>query len=229
MGSLANVASGSSQPILRLEPVKKDSLTEKAYERIRHALMLSQFQAGQRLALRPLAAELGISPTPVREALLRLVSEHALTLDARGIVYVPAFDPDRFREVWDIRVDLEGQAAVGAIEFATPEDIAAIEDWQRRFLQAGERGDFAAAWEANEGFHMKLYRLSRRPVLLSLIESLWMRCGPFFVRLSEGGMRPGVDLHEEIMRGLRHKNPYLIRRGIRDDIMAGWERLIRAL
>src|ERR1700722_4254223 len=98
----------SERGLVGLEPISKDSLTSKAYARIRSALMLSKFQAGQRLALRPLAAELGISPTPVREALLRLVSEHALTLDARGVVCVPVFDPGRFREVWDIRVDLEG-------------------------------------------------------------------------------------------------------------------------
>jgi DNA-binding GntR family transcriptional regulator len=229
MTSQTGVANGPASGVLRLEPVSKDSLTAKAYARIRSALMLSQFQAGQRLALRPLAAELGISPTPVREALLRLVSEHALILDARGIVCVPAFDPVRFREVWDIRVDLEGQAAAAAIRHAGPSDISALEVWQRRFSEAGERGDFATAWEANEGFHMTLYRLAERPVLLSLIESLWMRCGPFFLRLNEGGVRPGVDWHEVIIRALGDKDANLIRRGVRDDIMSGWERLTKGL
>jgi len=217
----------SERGLVGLEPISKDSLTSKAYARIRSALMLSKFQAGQRLALRPLAAELGISPTPVREALLRLVSEHALTLDARGVVCVPVFNPGRYREVWDIRVDLEGQAAAGAIAHATARDIATIESWQERFSKGGERGDFAMAWEANEGFHMTLYRMARRPVLLSLIESLWMRCGPFFLRLNEGGVRPGVDRHEVIIRALREKNADLIKRGLRDDIMSGWERLIK--
>jgi DNA-binding GntR family transcriptional regulator len=229
MTSQVAVASSPNPAPLGLEPVSKDSLTAKAYARIRSALMLSQFQAGQRLVLRPLAAELGISPTPVREALLRLVSEHALILDARGIVCVPVFDPERFREVWDLRVDLEGQAAAGAIAHATKRDIAAMEAWQKRFSEAGERGDFPAAWEANEGFHMTLYKMARRPVLQSLIESLWMRCGPFFLRLNEGGVRPGVDGHEVILRALRDKNAALIRRGVRDDIMAGWARLTRGI
>jgi DNA-binding GntR family transcriptional regulator len=228
MNSEAGAAAVLEQRFAGLEPVSKDSLTAKAYARIRSALMLSRFQPGQRLALRPLAAELGISPTPVREALLRLVSEHALTLDPRGIVCVPVFDAERFREVWDIRVDLEGQAAAGAIRHATAHDVAAIEGWQRRFADAGERGDFAMAWEANEGFHMTLYRIAQKPVLLSLIESLWMRCGPFFLRLNVGGVRPGVDGHEVIIRALRDKDADLIRRGVRDDITSGWRRLTEA-
>jgi DNA-binding GntR family transcriptional regulator len=81
------------------------------------------------------------------------------------------------------------------------------------------------AWEANEGFHMTLYRMARRPVLLSLIESLWMRCGPFFLRLNEGGMRPGVDRHEEIIKALKDREPELIRRAVGADIMSGWARL----
>ena len=209
----------------RLEPVSRDSLTDKAYGRIRSALMLSRFAPGQRLPLRSLAAEMCISPTPVREALLRLVSEHALVLDDRGVVHVPVFEAAAYREVWDIRVDLEGQAAAGAVEHATALDIDAVSAWQDRFSEAGERGDYASAWEANEGFHMTLYRMARRPVLLSLIESLWMRCGPFFLRLEAGGVRPGVDGHEVILRALGNRDAALIRQGVRDDILSGWKNL----
>lgn len=210
---------------LRLEPVRREGLTEKAYLRIRSALMLSHFRAGQRLVLRPLAAELGISPTPVREALLRLVSEHALTLDSRGVVSVPVFDAGQYQEIRDLRLELEGQAAAAAVGHVTAQAIEEIEAADRAFVKGGKRHDFRMAWEANERLHMTLYRLAEMPVLFSLIENLWMRCAPFFMQLNAGGVEPGASQHQIIIRGLRERDPELARRGVRDDIMASWRRL----
>ena len=209
-----------------LRPVTKDSLTGKAYDAIRTALMAGQFVPGQRLVLRRLAAELGISPTPVREALLRLISENALALDDRGVARVPSLDPAAYREVRDLRIELEGNAAVAAMERATDEDIAALQRQHSLLIEAEARGQTHAAFRANERFHMGLYALAGKPVLLSLIESLWIRCGPLFVLLQGQGYVFDPARHKVIIAGLRDRDPSAVRHGVTEDIMAGWAALI---
>jgi DNA-binding GntR family transcriptional regulator len=209
-----------------MKPVSRDSLTSKAYQRIRTALMLSQLQPGERLVLRPLAAELGISPTPVREALLRLVSEHALEIDQRGVVSVPLFDPEAYREIRDLRIDLESQAAAAALAHIGDRDIAELEKLHRQYAEIERRGDARAALEINEKLHMRLYAVARRPVLQSLIESLWMRCAPFFTRLHGRGITRYPNRHDLIIDGLKKGDARLVRQGVRDDIMAGWNRMM---
>jgi DNA-binding GntR family transcriptional regulator len=208
-----------------LRPVTRDSLTNKAYDRIRAALMSSRFRPGQRLVLRSLAAELGISPTPVREALLRLVSEHALVLDQRSVVCVPLFDAELYREVRDLRIDLEGQAAFAAVPKLSDRLAADLVRLAGQYEDADRRGDFHAALEINERLHMKLYAAADQPVLLSLIESLWMRCGPFFTHLHERNRTRNANRHDLIVAGLKARDAKRVRAGVREDIMAGWKRL----
>ena len=94
----------------------RESLSQRAYMQIRRSLTSSRLCPGHRLILRPLAAELGLSPTPVREALLRLVSEQALCLDERGSTIVPVMNKADFGELTEMRGDLEARAAERAIE-----------------------------------------------------------------------------------------------------------------
>ena len=179
-----------SAPLLSgLAPLVRDSLSGMAYEQIRAALMSSQLRPGQRLVLRALAAELGISPTPVREALLRLVSEHVLELDARGIVCVPELDLATYVEIRDLRIELEGRAAAAAALYATPEDIAALTKIHDRFLAAEAKGDAHAAGEANEELHATIYRLARMPVLLTLIEILREKMQELFPITSDTSLK----------------------------------------
>ena len=94
--------------------LSRESISQQAYLAIRRALMGGQFAPGAKLILRTVAASLGISSTPVREALLKLASENALTLDVRGTVRVPEMTRDKYIEIRDLRVLLEGEAAARA-------------------------------------------------------------------------------------------------------------------
>jgi DNA-binding GntR family transcriptional regulator len=218
-------AGGTDASLASLSPVIRESLTSKAYQRIRMALMRSQLKPGERLVLRPLAAELGISPTPVREALLRLASEHALTIDHRGVACVPVFKPESYAEIRDLRIDLEGRAAVEALDALGRDELAELERINERFNAADENRDWRGALAANEAFHMRLYALAGKPVLLSLIENLWMRCGPFFNRLHWHDTAIYPNQHARILSALRARDAEAIREGVREDILAGWKRM----
>src|SRR5690606_17105337 len=87
------------------------NLAETAYTKIRDAIIRGKIQSGQRLIYRTLAAEFGISPTPVRDAIQRLASEGAVTLDDRGVASVAHMTPASYSEITQLRIVLEGMAA----------------------------------------------------------------------------------------------------------------------
>ena len=72
-----------------IKPIQRQNLSELAYVNLRDALMQGQMKPGEELPLRPISRSFGISATPMREALLRLVTESALEMDSRGRISVP--------------------------------------------------------------------------------------------------------------------------------------------
>lgn len=218
---------GGESPFRR---ISRDNLSERAYKEVRTALMLSRLKPGEKLLLRPLAARLGISATPVREALLRLVSEQALQMDERGTAIVPSIDRARFLEIRALRCNLEGEAGAAAAARATAEDIESLAAIHARMEEAEIAGDFDSALQANEKFHFGLCRLAGMPVLLGLVEILWMQCGPFLSHLYDGG--PGNrprHAHRQALEGLRRRDGAAVRAAVVSDIEEGGKPLLRFL
>lgn len=219
--------SPGSGPRSILGPIPRENLSERAYRALRSALMLSHLKPGEKLQLRPLAAQLGISATPVREALLRLVSEQALLMDERGTVVVPSISRDRFLEIRHLRCQLEGEAALAAARRATPADIASLAAIHATLMQAEKAGDFTKAVQANEHFHFTICRLAGMPVLLGLVESLWMQCGPLLSRLYE--MAPLYSGHLDALEALRRGDAEGVRAAMIRDIDEGSQLLLALL
>jgi len=162
----------------RFAPLERSSLSQRAYEEIRIYLMRGRLKPGQRLVSRMLASELGISTTPVREALWRLASEQALGLDQRNTVIVPVLTPERYEEIRDLRVELEGMAARRAAPGVSARDVEELATLHERHVAAETERRFDEALEHNEQFHFALCRLSGLPTLTKMVETLWLQCGP---------------------------------------------------
>ncbi|MFT3800792.1 MAG: GntR family transcriptional regulator [Burkholderiaceae bacterium] len=197
----------------------RDSLASQAYARIRRGLMNGRYQPGQKMILRTLTDELGISPTPIREALARLVSEQALLQPDRRSVRVPDFDLERFREVRALRLELEALGARTAAQRAGADELDALELVHRRLAAAKIDGDFARALEMNERFHLGLCALARMPVLMRIVEGLWLQCGPLMnVVKFLPVIAPDAHPHLIVLRGLRARDGDMAARGIQQDI-----------
>jgi DNA-binding GntR family transcriptional regulator len=207
--------------------VSRESLSDRAYQEIRTALMRSRLKPGERLLLRPLSAQLGLSATPVREALLRLVSEQALVLGERGTVKVPVLDKVSLLEIRDLRVDLEGRAAARAAEIRTDDEIAALERIHGGIVAACDSGRFQTAVELNERFHFALCAMGRLPIVYQFVASLWMRCGPILSHLYDNGvMEWDVHPHVRIVDGLRRQDSHAVRQAVMEDIVRGGRELL---
>src|SRR3990167_6021733 len=87
-----------------------DNLQEQLYQNIRAGLLSGRFQPGERLKIRDLAAAWGTSPMPVRAALQRLVAEGALEGEQQRSLRVPAMTRERFQQITQVRLSLEGLA-----------------------------------------------------------------------------------------------------------------------
>jgi GntR family colanic acid and biofilm gene transcriptional regulator len=156
----------------------KGGLAGFAERSLKQALLDGRLRPGERLVTRELAARLGTSPTPVREALLRLVAGGALEVAPSQAFQVPVLHAARYLELADIRRLLEGMAAERATLRIEPAEIAALAAINERFQAAKQAGDVPAALAHNRAFRFGLYELARMPALLDMIERLWLQIGP---------------------------------------------------
>ncbi|MDP4024647.1 GntR family transcriptional regulator [Methylobacterium sp. NEAU 140] len=222
MSSAAPSEPGSGEnPPDWVRPIVKESLSERAYRELRVALMRGQLRPDTRLRLRPMSARFGISATPMREALLRLVSEKALALDARGSVVVPRLTLDQLLEIRAIRTDLEGRAAAAAIE-APAGGIDGLDAIHGQISACHASGDFARAVDLNTEFHLALCRLGGMPILYEIVELLWVRCGPILSHLYDDGL-PDWEPHphRRIIDAIRRGDADTARDAVREDIERG--------
>lgn len=196
------------------------ALSADAYEYIRSGLIRSRYQVGQRLVLRPLAAELGLSPTPVREALLRLVSEQALGLNDRNTAVVPDITPASFREIHTLRVDLESRLIQSAALRATSDELEALLNVHEQFQQACARQDEGMMAAGNADFHAMLATMADLPLTANILHNLWARIGPLYAlaRTAPPARPPGVSHpHDDVIVALRAHDPVAATRALVSD------------
>lgn len=198
-----------------------DNLQERLYQRIREGLLEGRFQPGERLKIRDLAAAWGTSPMPVRAALQRLVAEGALEGEPQRSVRVPLMTRERYQNIFQVRLGLEGLAVELATPHLTPADMAELRDCVQRMDVAIEQRQVQDYLEANSRFHLQLYGACGNPVLLRSIESLWLQIGPFFNRLFTGAdlsLRLN-DFHEEAFAAIEAGDAKAARKAMEQDLI----------
>jgi DNA-binding GntR family transcriptional regulator len=139
-------------------------------------------------------------------------------------------DLDQFIEVRELRLDLEGKGAEYAAARATTADIAGLRRIHARLLAARARASYADILLANQQFHLELCRCARMPVLLRLVEALWVQCGPLMhgmTRWPVAKLRPHP--HVAVIEALRVRDGARARDALRQDIMMSTEALHRYL
>lgn len=155
------------------------SLRQQVYVSLREALTAGRFAPGQKVTFRYVAGVLGVSLTPVREALRRLVAEGAFEMQPNRSVRVPLMTRAKVLELRDMRMALEGLAAGKAALAASREQIAAIRRAAREIVIARGRGDGVTDRQKVREFHFAIYAAAGLPTLLRTIEGLWLQTGPY--------------------------------------------------
>lgn len=213
-----------------LRQVEKENLSARVYGRIRRALIDGQFEPGERLRISALAADLGTSITPVREAIFRLVSEQALEMKAATAIHVPMLDSARLREIQLVRIQLEGAATERAAERITDKQLRRLEAIQAEFIEAAASNPKKASLK-NRDFHFALLEIAELPLVESIVENMWTLMGPllsvFHTTMPPRQIAGKDHRHYDVLAALKAKDPAGAKRAIQQDIewglvMADW-------
>lgn len=210
--------------------VRPSDLTASAHERLYRSLraqvMHGEIAPGQALTLRGLAKTFGVSMTPAREAVRRLVAEGALSLSSSGRVATPELSPERIEELSAIRALLEPELAARALpraHFALIERLTAINALN---VDAAARRDAVAYVRTNLEFHRTLYLRAQTPAMLALTETVWLQLGPtmraVYARLDR---RESPSQHRMILAALRAGDEPGLRLAVRTDVTQGLRHL----
>jgi DNA-binding GntR family transcriptional regulator len=225
--------SGRADGDLPVPRLFHETLQERAYLELRKAIREGRFTSGEMLTTRGLAAMLGVSPMPVREAVRRLAQERTLEILPNRTTRVPLLSAQRFEELADVRAELEGHAAARAAERMTAPAFAEIKNANEEMSRAIDRGDFSAVNVMNERLHFAVYRAAQSEVLLSVIEGLWQQSGPYLASLirhllsvSETPSNFALLHHYELLAALGKGDPIAARKAMQADIVesARWYR-----
>jgi len=195
------------------------------YQQLRNALMAGNFDPGQTLTIASLAESFGTSNMPVREALRRLAAENALDVAPNGSARIPIVTLARLDDLCRARIAVEGLAAELGIPRLTATDIQTLERIAAEQHAIGLASNVYDLMVRNQQFHFTIYRASGSEVLLQLIETLWLRFGPYMRMLSasvEPLMRTGeIDPaapHIPIIEAVKAGDFARARDGVIDDI-----------
>ena len=155
-------------------PVPPPILTKNAYayEELRRRILTGEIEEGSVLSQSRLAQEIGVSTTPLREALRRLAAEGLVELKSHSDARVAALTADEARDLYLIRENLDPLAAGLAAESRTPSDIDDIQAALAQVVPLRDASDLAAM-RAHRDFHRAIYTASHNPLLTGILEGLW--------------------------------------------------------
>ena len=196
------------------------TMAEYALEQLREAIILGELPAGTPLRLDELARSLGMSISPIREAVRQLealgLAEHVPHHGAK----VMRLDVEELRELFSIRLALEGMALRRAAELFEPADAESARSHLTAYDEARRRGDVRAAVRAHGMFHFALYEAARSAWLLRLIRPAWDSCERYRpVLLAEGAV---ADRHEELdvelLQSCAAHDPERVAKALRDHL-----------
>ncbi len=212
-----------------LKPVKKENLAVRVYNEIRNALINGQYEPGERLIIGELAQEMGVSITPVREAIFRLISEQGLEMQAATAVYVPYVNSEKLREIQQIRFHLEGMGAAEAAQHITRKQLDNLIALQRDFISCTSTDPKRASY-LNRKFHFAILEASNKPILRNTVESFWVITGPilkvFHVKTAGLDYSQNEHRHEAVIEALEARDSEAAREAIQADLVWGGKIMI---
>ncbi|MCC3305202.1 GntR family transcriptional regulator [Sneathiella sp. HT1-7] len=225
---------------LKADPATRDllgvvdrgpSLTDQVYEKLRHGLLMGVWSPGEKLTARKLSRDLGVSLTPAREAIMRLVNEGALDVSEKRTFSTVDLDCEQYKEVMRLRGALEPIA----IELATPlfsdEEIKRLVDLNEQMKEMIGEERFNDALQIDSEFHLSICDRANQPFMRSIIDTLWLRAGPTRNRLSYSYRKRliGYENHKRILAALQLRDAAAAAVAVARDLSEGAAAIVAVL
>lgn len=195
---------------------------ERLYRRLRARILHGQVAPGAAMTVRGVGAEFGVSMTPAREALRRLVAEGALSMTSSGRVATPELSNERIEELANVRALLETELASRALPRAHLALIERLETINIEIGRMAAQADAPGYIRMNLDFHRTLYLRAQAPAMLALTETVWLQLGPTMGALySRLGRTAPPQYHRLILASLKAGDEPGLRNAIRLDVTHG--------
>jgi DNA-binding GntR family transcriptional regulator len=209
-----------------------DKVHDRVYEALAEALIQGRIAPSQSVSLRALAADLNVSPMPVREAVRRLIAEKALELQpSNKRLRVPDLTEDRLRQLLQAREWVEPELAFRAAGRMPREAVRRLHEDDDALMKALTGGDVAGYMRANHDFHFTIYAHAGADLFHDMARTLWLQAGPFmrvvFGRL--GTVSLPKDHHQDMIRALEAGDGEAARASMASDIREGMDLMLQAM
>lgn len=195
---------------------------DQVYRGLRAQIMYGHLDPGQPLTLRGIGREFGVSMTPAREAVRRLVAEGALQMSNSGRVSAPVLTNDRIEELAAIRALLEVELASRALPRAHMALIERLSALNSVVAEMVAKQDAEGYIRANLNFHRTLYLRAQAPAMLALAETVWLQLGPTMKALYRRiRQNEPPKYHRLILAALKSGDEPGLRLAVRSDVTTG--------
>ena len=196
-------------------------LRDVVFNTLREAILKGELKPGERLMELQLAAKLGVSRTPIREAIRMLEQEGlAVTIPRRGAEVAKMTEKD-MNDVLQVREALDELAVSIACELITEEELEKLEKATQDFEKALVTGDIKQIAEADIEFHDIIYQASRNPKLVNILNNLREQIYRYRIQYlkDEKNYTNLLEEHREILEGLTKKDKELVESSMRRHVV----------
>ena len=199
---------------------------DRVYRSLRTKIMHGEVLPAQAMTLRGIGKEYGVSMTPAREAMRRLVAEGALSLSSSGRVSTPELSNERIEELAALRALIEPELSSRALPRAHIALIERLETINAAIGTVIARGDAVGYIRTNLEFHRTLYLRAQAPAMLAMAETVWLQLGPTMRALYGKLKRTESPVHHRlIIAALKAGDEPGLRLAVRTDVTAGLKML----
>jgi DNA-binding GntR family transcriptional regulator len=203
--------------------LKDSALYEQVAERLRGRILAHTLSPGSWIDEQALAAEFGISRTPLREALKVLASEGLVTMKLRRGAYVTEVSERDLSEVFHLLALLEGDAAAAVVKLASDSEMGELVQLHEALERSVDDRD--AFFQANEQFHIRLLQIADNRWRLQLVNDLRrvMKLNRHHSLFKQGRLEASLEEHRLIMAALKARDGARVKRLMQQHINHGKE------
>lgn len=160
------------------KPIQKDKLQEQVFDRLCTLLREGEFTPGAAVPVSRVSKAFGVSAMPVREALTRLHAVGVLANVSGRSVGVPILSTDELLDLRQVRLEVETTAVTWAVQNRDALFLKELEGILEGMENAEKSRDVRTFIKCNYDFHFRFYQQSKSPVLIEIINTLWLRVSP---------------------------------------------------
>ena len=210
----------------RIAPV---ALYQEVAERLRQRIFAHELPPGTWVDEQALAADYGISRTPMREALKVLASEGLVTLKPRRGCYVTEISERDLDEIFTVMALLEGQCAADTARKASETDLIHLRSVHDELERAADTNDIDGFFEANQAFHQEVQHIADNRWLTQAITDLRkvIKLSRHHSLFSDGRLKQSLAEHRAILDALAHRDVARSEQLMREHISSGRQALAK--